>query len=182
MNEENLNNQSSSQPAALPIPEDATVPSASTQEEETNLRALQGQQEYTADKLEHLSDQEHVRKRPSMYIGDTGTRGLHHLVFEVVDNSIDEAMAGYATQIWVRINGDGSVTVEDNGRGIPVEVHPVVGVSTLEGVMTLLKFGGKFSKGAYYTSGGLHGVGVTVVNFLSEWCVVEVYRGGAPGI
>jgi DNA gyrase subunit B len=179
MNEENLNNQSSSQPAALPIPEDATVPSASTQEEETNLRALQGQQEYTADKLEHLSDQEHVRKRPSMYIGDTGTRGLHHLVFEVVDNSIDEAMAGYATQIWVTINGDGSVTVEDNGRGIPVEVHPVVGVSTLEGVMTLLKFGGKFSKGAYYTSGGLHGVGVTVVNFLSEWCVVEVYRGGA---
>lgn len=148
-------------------------------EGEINICALQGQQEYTADKLEHLSDQEHVRKRPSMYIGDTGSRGLHHLVFEVVDNSIDEAMAGYATQLWVTINPDGSVTVEDNGRGIPVDVHPALGISTLEGVMTLLKFGGKFSKGAYYTSGGLHGVGVTVVNFLSEWCVVEVYRGGA---
>ncbi|ASV72606.1 DNA gyrase subunit B [Thermogutta terrifontis] len=160
------------------MPEPTTA-SESPSGEETNIRAIQGQKEYTADKLEHLSDQEHVRKRPSMYIGDTGPRGLHHLVFEVVDNSIDEAMAGYATQIWVTINGDGSVTVEDNGRGIPVEVHPVIGVSTLEGVMTLLKFGGKFSKGAYYTSGGLHGVGVTVVNFLSEWCVVEVYRGGA---
>ncbi|MBC7352257.1 MAG: DNA gyrase subunit B [Thermogutta sp.] len=179
MNEENLNNQPSPQEAGLPVPEGTTVSGSDTGEEEANLRALHGQQEYTADKLEHLSDQEHVRKRPSMYIGDTGTRGLHHLVFEVVDNSIDEAMAGYATQIWVTINGDGSVTVEDNGRGIPVEIHPVVGVSTLEGVMTLLKFGGKFSKGAYYTSGGLHGVGVTVVNFLSEWCVVEVYRGGA---
>ena len=179
MNEENLNNQPSPQEPGLPVPEGTTVSGSGTGEEEANLRALQGQQEYTADKLEHLSDQEHVRKRPSMYIGDTGTRGLHHLVFEVVDNSIDEAMAGYATQIWVTINGDGSVTVEDNGRGIPVEIHPVVGVSTLEGVMTLLKFGGKFSKGAYYTSGGLHGVGVTVVNFLSEWCVVEVYRGGA---
>jgi len=179
MNEENLNNQPSPQEPGLPVPEGTTVSGSGTGEEEANLRALQGQQEYTADKLEHLSDQEHVRKRPSMYIGDTGTRGLHHLVFEVVDNSIDEAMAGYATQIWVTINGDGSVTVEDNGRGIPVEIHPVVGVSTLEGVMTLLKFGGKFSKGAYYTSGGLHGVGGTVVNFLSEWCVVEVYRGGA---
>jgi len=179
MNEENLNNQPSPQEPGLPVPEGTTVSGSGTGEEEANLRALQGQQEYTADKLEHLSDQEHVRKRPSMYIGDTGTRGLHHLVFEVVDNSIDEAMAGYATQIWVTINGDGSVTVEDNGRGIPVEIHPIVGVSTLEGVMTLLKFGGKFSKGAYYTSGGLHGVGVTVVNFLSEWCVVEVYRGGA---
>ncbi|MEJ5339931.1 MAG: DNA gyrase subunit B [Thermogutta sp.] len=178
MNEDNLNNQPSLPEASPPVPEPTTA-SESPSGEETNIRAIQGQKEYTADKLEHLSDQEHVRKRPSMYIGDTGPRGLHHLVFEVVDNSIDEAMAGYATQIWVTINGDGSVTVEDNGRGIPVEVHPVIGVSTLEGVMTLLKFGGKFSKGAYYTSGGLHGVGVTVVNFLSEWCVVEVYRGGA---
>ena len=178
MNEDNLNNQPSLPEASPPVPEPTTA-SESPSGEETNIRAIQGQKEYTADKLEHLSDQEHVRKRPSMYIGDTGPRGLHHLVFEVVDNSIDEAMAGYATQIWVTINGDGSVTVEDSGRGIPVEVHPVIGVSTLEGVMTLLKFGGKFSKGAYYTSGGLHGVGVTVVNFLSEWCVVEVYRGGA---
>ncbi len=133
---------------------------------------------YTAADLEHLSDREHVRQRPSMYIGDTSTRGLHHLVFEVVDNSIDEAMAGYASEIAVRINADGSVTVEDNGRGIPVEVHPDLGISTLEGVMTVLKFGGKFKKGAYQTTGGLHGVGVTVVNFLCEWCEVEVCRGG----
>ncbi|MCL2117747.1 MAG: DNA gyrase subunit B [Planctomycetaceae bacterium] len=134
--------------------------------------------EYTAKDLEHLSDQEHVRKRPAMYIGDTGTHGLHHLVSEVVDNSIDEAMAKFATTIHVTINNDGSVTVEDDGRGIPIEEHPDLKISTLEGVMTVLKFGGKFSKGAYQTSGGLHGVGVTVVNFLSEWCEVEVRRGG----
>ena len=113
-----------------------------------------------------------------MYIADTTARGLHHLVYEVVDNSIDEAMAGFATEISVVINNDGSVTVEDNGRGIPVEEHPDLGFSTLQGVMTVLKFGGKFKKGAYQTSGGLHGVGVTVVNFLSEWCEVEVRRQG----
>ncbi|NLX98869.1 MAG: DNA gyrase subunit B [Rhodopirellula sp.] len=134
--------------------------------------------EYGAEQLEHLSDLEHVRERPSMYIADTTARGLHHLVYEVVDNSIDEAMAGHATEISVTINNDGSVAVEDNGRGIPVEIHPDLGFSTLQGVMTVLKFGGKFSKGAYQTSGGLHGVGVTVVNFLSEWCEVEVRRGG----
>ena len=133
---------------------------------------------YGAEQLEHLSDLEHVRERPSMYIGDTSNRGLHHLVYEVVDNSIDEAMAGHATEIGVTINNDGSVTVEDNGRGIPVESHPDLGFSTLQGVMTVLKFGGKFGKGAYQTSGGLHGVGVTVVNFLSEWCEVEVRREG----
>jgi DNA gyrase subunit B len=139
---------------------------------------------YTAEDLEHLSDLEHVRERPAMYIGDTTARGLHHLVFEVVDNSIDEAMAGHATQVNVEINADGSVTVEDDGRGIPVEKHEQLSeeagrdVSTLEGVMTVLKFGGKFQKGAYQTSGGLHGVGVTVVNFLSEWCEVEVCRDG----
>ncbi len=141
--------------------------------------------DYTAKDLEHLSDLEHVRERPSMYIGDTTARGLHHLVFEVVDNSIDEAMAGHATTVSVIINVDGSVTVEDDGRGIPVERHEQLSeeagrdVSTLEGVMTVLKFGGKFQKGAYQTSGGLHGVGVTVVNFLSEWCEVEVCRDGA---
>ena len=113
-----------------------------------------------------------------MYIADTTARGLHHLVYEVVDNSIDETMAGFASEISVIINNDGSVTVEDNGRGIPVEQHPDLGFSTLQGVMTVLKFGGKFKKGAYQTSGGLHGVGVTVVNFLSEWCEVEVRRQG----
>jgi DNA gyrase subunit B len=140
--------------------------------------------EYQSGDLEHLSDLEHVRERPSMYIGDTTIRGLHHLVYEVVDNSIDEAMAGFASDINVKINIEGSITVEDNGRGIPVEKHEQLSeqagreVSTLEGVMTVLKFGGKFSKGAYQTSGGLHGVGVTVVNFLSEWAEVEVYRDG----
>ena len=144
-----------------------------------------GAAEYTSKDLEHLSDLEHVRERPSMYIGDTTARGLHHLVYEVVDNSIDEAMAGHATTVSVTINVDGSVTVEDDGRGIPVERHEQLSeeagrdVSTLEGVMTVLKFGGKFQKGAYQTSGGLHGVGVTVVNFLSEWCEVEVGRDGS---
>jgi DNA gyrase subunit B len=139
---------------------------------------------YTAEDLAHLSDLEHVRERPSMYIGDTTTRGLHHLVYEVVDNSIDEAMAGHATTVNVSINVDGSITVDDDGRGIPVERHAQLSeelgrdVSTIEGVMTVLKFGGKFQKGAYQTSGGLHGVGVTVVNFLSEWCEVEVCRDG----
>jgi len=147
-------------------------------------RFAQGDTEYTADDLQHLSDLEHVRERPAMYIGDVSNRGLHHLVYEVVDNSIDEAMAGFASFVKVRINNDGSVTVEDDGRGIPVEKHQQLSeqagrdVSTLEGVMTVLKFGGKFEKGAYQTSGGLHGVGVTVVNFLSEWCEVEVYRDG----
>jgi DNA gyrase subunit B len=136
------------------------------------------EENYSAKDLEHLSDLEHVRERPAMYIGDTVQRGLHHLVYEVVDNSIDEAMAGFAKDITVVINNDGSITVEDNGRGIPVEEHPDLGFSTLQGVMTVLKFGGKFKKGAYQTSGGLHGVGVTVVNFLSEWCEVEVRRQG----
>lgn len=140
--------------------------------------------DYTPDDLQHLSDMDHVRKRPAMYIGDVTSRGLHHLVYEVVDNSIDEAMGGFAKHIKVTVNAEGSVTVEDDGRGIPVEPHDQLSeelgreVSTLEGVMTVLKFGGKFEKGAYQTSGGLHGVGVTVVNFLSQWCAVEVYRDG----
>jgi DNA gyrase subunit B len=142
------------------------------------LEKSKGDADYSAKDLEHLSDLEHVRERPSMYIADTTARGLHHLVYEVVDNSIDETMAGFATEISVVINNDGSVTVEDNGRGIPVERHEDLGFSTLQGVMTVLKFGGKFKKGAYQTSGGLHGVGVTVVNFLSEWCEVEVCRQG----
>ncbi|MGI9470269.1 MAG: DNA gyrase subunit B [Rubripirellula sp.] len=140
--------------------------------------------EYTEKDLQHLSDLEHVRERPGMYIGDTATRGLHHLVYEVVDNSIDEAMAGFAKTVSVTVHTDGSVTVEDDGRGIPVTKHEQLSeeldheVSTLEGVMTVLKFGGKFEKGAYQTSGGLHGVGVTVVNFLSQWAEAEVSRDG----
>lgn len=140
--------------------------------------------DYNSDDLKHLSDLEHVRNRPGMYIGDTTLNGLHHLVYEVVDNSIDEAMAGHAKAVSVTINSDGSVTVEDDGRGIPVDHHAQLSeilqkdVSTLEGVMTVLKFGGKFEKKAYQQSGGLHGVGVTVVNFLSQWCEVEVYRNG----
>ena len=139
---------------------------------------------YEGEDLQRLSDLEHVRERQSMYIGDTTARGLHHLVYEVSDNSIDEAMAGYASKINVTINTDGSVTVLDDGRGIPTDVHQQLTeqegreITTLEGVMTFLKFGGKFEKGAYQTSGGLHGVGVTVVNFLSEWAEVEVHRDG----
>ena len=141
-------------------------------------------EEYTDEDLKHLSDLDHVRKRPGMYIGDTATRGLHHLVYEVVDNSIDEAMAGFASKVSVTVHTDGSVTVEDDGRGIPVTSHKELSaemdreISTLEGVMTVLKFGGKFEKGAYQTSGGLHGVGVTVVNFLSQWAETEVSRDG----
>ncbi len=144
----------------------------------------QAKSEYQSEDLQHLSDLEHVRERPSMYIGDTTIHGLHHLVYEVVDNSIDEAMASFATTVHVTVNDDGSVTVADDGRGIPVDVHRQLSaemdreVSTLEGVMTVLKFGGKFEKGVYQTSGGLHGVGVTVVNFLSEWAAVEVCRDG----
>lgn len=140
--------------------------------------------DYSGDDLKHLSDLEHVRNRPGMYIGDTTLAGLHHLVYEVVDNSIDEAMAGHASFVSVIINSDGSVTVEDDGRGIPIDRHAQLSelmqkeMSTLEGVMTVLKFGGKFEKKAYQTSGGLHGVGVTVVNFLSQWCEVEVSRKG----
>jgi DNA gyrase subunit B len=133
---------------------------------------------YGAEQIQALSDVEHVRQRPGMYIGNTGPRGLHHLVYETVDNSIDEVMAGHAKDIFVTINPDGSCTVVDDGRGIPVETHPELGISTLEVVMTNLKAGGKFDKQAYKTSGGLHGIGLKAVNFLSEWCTVEVRRDG----
>ncbi len=167
--------QTSPEPAS---PEPASPEPASPDLNGYELQREKGDAEYGAEQLEHLSDLDHVRERPSMYIADTTLRGLHHLVYEVVDNSIDEAMADFATQISVTINNDGSVMVEDDGRGIPVEEHADLGMSTLQGVMTVLKFGGKFTKGAYQTSGGLHGVGVTVVNFLSEWCEVEVRRDG----
>jgi DNA gyrase subunit B len=169
-------NPTDSQPAGQP---EGVPPGPSDAEQMTFDRS-----DYSADDLKHLSDLEHVRERPSMYIGDTDLKGLHHLVYEVVDNSMDEAMADFARTISVTINTDGSVTVEDDGRGIPTATHPQLTeqfgreMSTLEGVMTVLKFGGKFEKKAYQTSSGLHGVGVTVVNFLSQWCEVEVHRDG----
>jgi DNA gyrase subunit B len=139
---------------------------------------IQNNTEYSAEAIQAVTGLDHVRARPAMYIGDIGERGLHHLVWEIVDNAVDEAMAGYAKNITVILHQDGSVTVEDDGRGIPVDIHPEFKIPAVEMVFTILGAGGKFSKKAYQYSGGLHGVGASVVNALSKWLVVEVYRNG----
>ena len=131
---------------------------------------------YSATDIQVLEGLDAVRMRPGMYIGSTGARGLHHLIWEIVDNAIDEASNGFATEITVTLKKDGSCEVTDNGRGLPVDIHPQLGVSGVEVVYTQLHAGGKFNNKNYAYSGGLHGVGASVVNALSEWVTVDVYR------
>src|SRR5262245_61870633 len=157
---------------ALKTPDDSVVATLSPEDDDE------------AESIKTHSDREHVRMRLSMYIGDNSVQGLHHLVYELVNNSIDEVMAGFAKHVWVTVNNDGSCTVEDDGRGIPVDRHEEQSaeqgreVSGLEVVMTKLKGGAKFDKNSYKTSGGLNGIGLKAVNYLSSWCEAEVSRGG----
>src|SRR6202789_492694 len=161
---------------SFPYPPDPYMADKETPQTPSNSQV--GAESYDASKIQKLEGLEGVRKRPDMYIGDTNERGLHHCVFEVVDNSVDEALAGFATGIKVTVHLDGSCSVEDDGRGIPVDMHPVYKIPALELVLTNLHAGGKFGKGAYQVSGGLHGVGAKCVNAVSEWFDAEVRRCG----
>src|SRR6202051_493340 len=161
--------------AKNPLPEQ---PDARSRAESRRPKPLGADVPCPAEQIQVLEGREHVRRRPSMYIGSTSSTGLHHLVYEVVDNAVDEALAGYATRIVVTLFADGSVQVDDNGRGIPVDMHKKEGLSALELVLTRLNAGGKFGGGGYKVSSGLHGVGVSAVTFLSEELQVWVHLGG----